>query len=114
MEISGTRRIAADTIGYSIAALLAILLIPQILKTFKHKHTLGLSIKTVVLNVVIGLLGVVYAVLIEEYPLLVGEIVVFLFSLCLFSLFFIYSKNTHNMQEHAVVDVDVRPSVSDV
>lgn len=94
MQIEGNRRIAADAIGYSIAALLAMLLYPQVRKTLKHKHTLGLSKKTIILNILISVLGVVYSILIGEYPLLTGEGLVFLFSVWLAVLYMKYRDNT--------------------
>ena len=99
-EVTGTRRIVADVIGYVIAVLLASLLFPQILKTHKHKHTLGLSRKTVILNVVIGGLGVAYSILIEEWPLLAGEAIACIFSIFLAILYAQYRDN--NVQEETV------------
>lgn len=88
------RRLAADIIGYVIAVLVGILLLPQIYKTCKVKHTLGLSIKTIYCNISIALLGVVYAILINEIPLLVGELILCTFSLVQVALYFWYKENT--------------------
>lgn len=76
------KRTVADVLGYIIAALLGMLMLPQIIKTHKHGHTLGLSIKTVLINTLIATIGLAYSILIGELPLLVGNIVVL--TACLF------------------------------
>jgi uncharacterized protein with PQ loop repeat len=92
------KRIAADVLGYVIAVSLGFLLFPQIKKTYKHKHTLGLSVKTMLVNIWIGVLGVIYAVLIDEIPLLVGECVVTFFSIMLYSLYLYFRENTKKLR----------------
>lgn len=92
------RRLAADIIGYIIATLVGILLLPQIYKTCKVKHTLGLSIKTIYCNISIALLGIAYATLIDEIPLLVGELILFTFSSVQVSLYVWYKDNTKKQQ----------------
>lgn len=89
-----TKRVAADIIGYLIAVLLGCMLLPQIIKTIKCRHTLGLSIKMVLLNV-----------LIEEYPLLAGEIVVTVFSLLLLYYYIKYRVNTRELKNDTEIPI---------
>lgn len=98
-DSTSPRRIVADVLGYLIAVCLAFLLFPQIRKTMKNKHTLGLSKKTIWMNIIISSLGVVYSILIEEYPLLAGEVTALMFSVWLAILFIIYRENTAKLAE---------------
>ena len=91
------RRLAADIIGYIIAASLLFLWYPQIKKICKHKHTHGLSIKTIIINIWISSLGTIYAILISETPLLVGRISLLAVSILLFILHRYYISNTKNV-----------------
>lgn len=88
------KRTVADILGYIIATLLALLMMPQIVKTYKHGHTLGLSIGTVMINALIASIGIAYGILIEEIPLLVGNVVVLSASLSLCCMWLAYRERT--------------------
>lgn len=92
--MNSQERTAADVLGYMIAALLGLLMLPQILKTHKHGHTLGLSIKTVLINTLIATLGTGYSILIGELPLLVGNVIVLTACLFLCGQWVYYRKET--------------------
>eukprot|EP00055_Hartaetosiga_balthica_P005106 m.14447 g.14447 ORF g.14447 m.14447 type:complete len:151 (+) comp4314_c0_seq1:107-559(+) len=99
MTAEDDKRLAADVLGYMTAAGLTILLLPQVFKTYKAKHTMGLSHKMNITNFFIAICGIAYAVLIGEIPLLVGEVVVFFCAGSLIIMNLNYKGNTKKMKE---------------
>eukprot|EP00056_Hartaetosiga_gracilis_P005370 m.84041 g.84041 ORF g.84041 m.84041 type:complete len:141 (-) comp12142_c0_seq2:148-570(-) len=99
MTAEDDRRLAADVLGYMTAAGLTVLLLPQVYKTIKQKHTAGLSNKMNIINSCIAVCGIAYAILIDEIPLLVGEVVVLFCAATLIILNYVYKENTLRVKD---------------
>ncbi len=85
-----------DTIGYIAIVPLAYLLIPQILLTYRLKHTEGVSVVVFYTEIIIGVLNIIYGVLIEQYPIIVGNAIIIILSSILVYMYFIYPKKKPN------------------
>ena len=106
------RRLIATILGYTLSTLLALLLIPQVYKTYKLKHTQGLSGLFLVLNVIISVVGVVYSIFLDEIPLLVGEVMLFLASSFLLIMHCLYDNRL--AAAAAEVEVAVEDTIEEV
>lgn len=82
-----------DTIGYIAIIPLAYLLIPQIILTYKIKHTEGVSVTIFYMEMIIGVLNIIYGVLIEQYPIIIGNAIVLVLSSILLYMYYTYPKH---------------------
>lgn len=83
-----------DIVGYIGAGLVAMMLIPQIIHTYKVKHVNGVSIYFIILNILIGIDFIIYSIFLDELPFLISEIIVLLSGLIFLFQYIYYRKNT--------------------
>ncbi len=63
----------AEITGYSAAAFLSILFIPQVYKTFKTKDVNGLSYMFLFLQIITSALFITYGFLIDSIPVIIAN-----------------------------------------
>lgn len=102
-DISGSRRIAATVVGYLTVPCLMLLLLPQLYTTYKKKDTKGLSLGTIAINFILSTLGIVYGILIEEIPLIIGNSCVFVSAFSILVMFYMYRKP--QQPKHDVIEL---------
>ncbi len=84
--------INADTFGFIAAFLTTIAFLPQVIKTWRTKKAEDVSV-LMLLTFIIGLLfWIVYAIKSNAFPVLIANIVTFIFNVTILILKLIYGK----------------------
>ncbi len=84
--------INADTFGFIAAFLTTIAFLPQVIKTWRTKKAEDVSV-VMLLTFIIGLLfWIVYAIKSNAFPVLIANIVTFIFNVTILILKLIYGK----------------------
>lgn len=65
----------ASILGWTATILFSLMLIPQIAKTIKLKTTKGVSVELFVMYFIANCIAFVYAVLIEQNPLIIKYVI---------------------------------------
>jgi uncharacterized protein with PQ loop repeat len=82
-----------DYIGYAGSFFVSINLIPQIYHIYIIKDASSISIVSYVLNIIASILLVAYGYLINKIPVIISNGMVFLFSIIMLLLKYIYKNN---------------------
>jgi MtN3 and saliva related transmembrane protein len=81
-----------DTIGYIAAFLGAILLLPQVWKSYRSRSARDISLIMVIAYLIATLLWLIYGYLIQSYPVIVCNAVAFCFGIVQLVLKLKYSQ----------------------
>lgn len=81
------REHVADIIGYIGIVFLVLLLIPQIYKTYTIRHTEGISLTMILLELGVSLCYLIYGVLLSQLPLIIGNCFALIMSIILLFMF---------------------------
>ncbi len=82
-----------EIVGYCAASCLSITLIPQIYKIYKTKKATDLSVYFLGFNLLTCFLFFTYGILLEEYPIIVANIVLITQNLILLLLKYVYNSD---------------------
>ena len=92
-----------DIVGYTGTGLLAITLLPQVLKTFKNKRAGDISWTYLVLQIMSNICFILYGILIRSIPIMASTCIV-----CVSSLMLVYAKMRFR---HDYAEIDTLLSV---
>lgn len=81
-----------EIIGYCAASCLSITLMPQIYKIYKTKKATDLSVYFLGFNLLTCFLFFTYGILLEEYPIIMANIVLIVQNLILLLFKYIYNN----------------------
>lgn len=84
--------ITPDTFGFIAAALTTIAFLPQVIKTWKTKKAEDVSIVMLLMFITGLLFWIVYAIETTALPVLIANIITFLFNMTILALKLIYGK----------------------
>lgn len=103
---------AKEIIGYTGGTLLNITFIPQIYRTYKTKQTEDISLLFMILQVITSILYVVYSFLLDEQPLIVSNIILFieLLSLLTGKILFSYIYKRKEITDNKKIVIKVKSS----
>lgn len=81
-----------DYVGYCGSFLISINLIPQIYHIYKNKNVKSISIISYILNVFSAILMITYGLLIDKLPIIIANSMVFIFSIIMLFLKYLYNE----------------------
>jgi len=81
--------ITNELFGYAGALGVSLILVPQVIKTYREKNVRGLSLTFLIINLWTGITFLIYGVLERIWPMIVSNIISLL---CCFQLLFLYIK----------------------
>ena len=84
--------IGPNTFGFVAAALTTIAFLPQVIKTWKTKKAEDVSFVMLIMFITGLLFWIVYALQTNALPVLIANIVTFIFNLIILSLKLLYAK----------------------
>ena len=84
---------ATEIIGYSAGCCLSITLIPQIYKIYKTKKATDLSVYFLGFNLLTCFLFFTYGILLEEYPIIMANIILIVQNLILLLFKYFYNSS---------------------
>ena len=79
-------KLIIDSLGYTGAFIFTIVLLPQLIKSFKTKSTVDISWFSTILNILGGIIYLAYSVLLEQIPMIITNSVYTLSYIILISL----------------------------
>ncbi len=82
----------AQILGWVATILFSIMIVPQMVKTIKTKSTQGVSIWFFIIYLIANIVAIVYAFLIEQFPLIFKYSIAILTTIFYIALYFIYRK----------------------
>ena len=82
-----------DLIGFSAALLTTIAFLPQLLKTWKTKSADDVSIVMLILFITGLICWIVYGLKIDSIPIVIANVITFMFNFSILTLKITYSKN---------------------
>jgi len=101
--MSFDRDIAKDVVGYICAVLLTLLILPQLVHTYRTKSSVGLSLPFLILNALVAYIFTFYAFLLEELPFIIAEIILSTFSTTLLIMYFKYKEKELEKGKQVVI-----------
>ena len=85
-----------DYVGYLGSFFISINLIPQIYHIYKIKNVISISIISYVLNAISSVLMLTYGLLINKIPIIISNTMVFIFSIVMLFLKYLYRVKNEN------------------
>ena len=85
-----------DYVGYFGSFFISINLIPQIYHIYKIKNVKSISIISYVLNAISSVLMLTYGLLINKIPIIISNTMVFIFSIVMLFLKYLYRVKNEN------------------
>jgi MtN3 and saliva related transmembrane protein len=85
MEIS-------QILGWIATFLFSVMLIPQVIKTIRLKDTSGVSLMLFVIYLIANIVAIVYALMIQQAPLIIKYAIAIILTLFYIGLYFFYFK----------------------
>jgi len=88
----------AQTLGWIATFLFSIMVIPQIIKTYRSKDTSGVSLAVFVIYLNANIIALIYAFMIKQQPLIIKYIVAIITTVIYIIIFWYYyrRKNIEN------------------
>ena len=80
----------SQILGWTATILFTSMLIPQILKTIKTKSTKGVSLALFVVYLLANIVALIYAVLINQYPLMIKYNLAIIISIFYLTIYIVY------------------------
>ncbi len=80
----------SQILGWTATTLFTSMLIPQILKTIKTKSTKGVSLALFVVYLLANIVALIYAVLINQYPLMIKYNLAIIISIFYLTIYIVY------------------------
>ncbi|HLC52466.1 MAG TPA: SemiSWEET family transporter [Candidatus Nanoarchaeia archaeon] len=65
----------AQNLGWTATVLFSIMIVPQMIKTLKSKETKGISLLLFIIFLIANIIALIYAILIQEMPLILKYII---------------------------------------
>lgn len=82
----------SQILGWIATFLFSVMLIPQIIKTIRSKDTSGVSLFLFIIYLVANIIALLYAVLIDQQPLILKYIIAIITSIIYLCVFGFYYK----------------------
>jgi MtN3 and saliva related transmembrane protein len=82
-----------EYVGYAGAFFISISLIPQIIHIYKNKNADSISVTCIALGIISSIIMFSYGILINKFPIIISNGMVFLFYLIILFLKYFYSYN---------------------
>jgi len=86
--------ISPDVYGFIAAALTTVAFLPQVIKTWRTKKAEDVSTMMLLMFITGLLFWIIYAIQTHSLPVLMANIITFIFNLIILTLKFIYGKET--------------------
>ena len=84
----------AQILGWTATILFSVMIIPQIIKTIKSRDTKGVSLLLFIIYLVANIIAIIYALLINQYPLIIKYSIAIVTTVFYIGIFFYYWKNS--------------------
>ena len=84
----------AQFLGWIATVLFIIMIVPQIIKTIKTKNTDGVSLWFYIIFLIANITAFIYALMINQFPLIFKYSITILAAMFYISLYFLYLKKT--------------------
>ena len=84
----------AQILGWIATILFSVMIIPQIIKTIKSRDTKGVSLLLFIIYLVANIIAIIYALLINQYPLIIKYSIAIVTTVFYIGIFFYYWKNS--------------------
>ena len=84
----------AQILGWTATILFSVMIIPQIIKTIKSRDTKGVSLLLFIIYLVANIIAIIYALLINQYPLIIKYAIAIVTTVFYIGIFFYYWKNS--------------------
>jgi MtN3 and saliva related transmembrane protein len=85
-----------EYIGYTGAFFISINLIPQIYHIYKNQNADSISVTSIALGIISSIIMFSYGILINKFPIIISNSMVFLFYLIILFFKYLYSFSTLN------------------
>jgi MtN3 and saliva related transmembrane protein len=85
-----------EYVGYTGAFFISINLIPQIYHIYKNKNADSISVTSIALGIISSIIMFSYGILINKFPIIISNGMVFLFYLIILFFKYLYSFSTLN------------------
>lgn len=92
-------------LGWTATFLFGIMIIPQIARTIKSKDTNGVSLLMFVIFLIANIIALTYALLIQQYPLIIKYIIALITTIIYIILYGIY----YHRKNKAVASTKIDP-----
>ena len=86
--------ILINVFGYLGGALVASVMLPQVIKAYRRKRTKDISMKFLILELLATIINLIYGALINELPMLVMLPIILIFTILIMIAKCLYDKNT--------------------
>ena len=86
--------ILINVFGYLGGALVASVMLPQVIKAYRRKRTKDISMKFLILQLLATIINLIYGALINELPMLVMLPIILIFTILIMIAKCLYDKNT--------------------
>lgn len=86
----------AQILGWTATFLFSIMVIPQIIKTLKSKDTNGVSLLLFVIFLAANTIALVYAIMIDQQPLIIKYIIAIITTVIYIGIFLFYYSKKRN------------------
>ena len=83
----------AQTLGWVATILFSIMIIPQMIKTFRTKNTEGVSLLLFVIYLIANIIALIYAFMITQPPLIFKYEIAIMTTVFYIAIFYVYSRN---------------------
>ena len=80
----------APVLGWIATFLFSIMIIPQMIRTIKSKDTSGVSLLMFIIFLIANIIALIYAILINQTPLIIKYILALVTTIIYITLFWIY------------------------
>jgi len=82
----------SQILGWSATILFSLMMVPQIIKTIKTKNTEGVSLLFFIIYLIANIIAIVYALLIDQFPLIFKYALAIMTTLFYIAVYAIYYK----------------------
>lgn len=82
----------SQILGWTATILFSIMIIPQIIKTIRLRDTKGVSLLLFIIFLIANIIALIYAIMINQSPLMIKYIVAIISTMFYIGLFIYYKK----------------------